>query len=64
MPCCVTAVCLCKIIKKSFLGESFVFCLVKLDPRLDSRWAKLVLDLSVIHVVTQGRENKTKIMKH
>ena len=45
-------------------GESFVFCLMKRDPRLDSRWAKLVLDLSVIHVVTQGRENKAKIMKH
>ena len=37
MPCCVTAVCLCKITKKSVLSESFVFCLTKLDPRLDSR---------------------------
>ena len=61
MPCCVTAVCLCKITVKSVLGESFVFCLAKLDCRRDSRWAKLVLDfISVIHVVTRGRENKAK----
>ena len=26
MPCCVTAVCLCKIIEKSVIGECFVFC--------------------------------------
>ena len=26
MPCCVRAIFLCKIIKKSVMGESFVFC--------------------------------------
>ena len=37
MPCCVTAVGLCKIIEKSVMGESFVFCPAKLDPRPDFR---------------------------
>ena len=36
MPCCVTAVGLCKIIGKSVMGESFVFCPVRLDLRLHS----------------------------
>ena len=36
LPCCVTTVGLCKIIEKSVMGESFVFCPVRLDPRLDS----------------------------
>ena len=43
MPRCVTAVCLCKIIKKSVMGESFVFCPARLDSRklfLDSRFAQ------------------------
>ena len=36
MPHCVTAVCLCKIIEKSVMDESFVFCPARLDSRLDS----------------------------
>ena len=28
----VTVVCLCKIIEKSVIGESFVFCPARLDP--------------------------------
>ena len=34
MPRCVTAV---RIIEKSVMGESFVLCPARLDPRLDSR---------------------------
>ena len=37
MPCCVTAVRLCKIIEKSVMGASFIFCPVRLGPHLDSR---------------------------
>ena len=37
MLCCVTAVGLCKIIEKSVVGASFVFCPERLGPRLDSR---------------------------
>ena len=37
MPCCVTAVGLCKIIEKSVVGAFFVFCPERLGPRLDSR---------------------------
>ena len=42
MPCCVTAVCLCKIIEKSVMGESFVFCPwdLILDLILDSWFAQ------------------------
>ena len=45
MPCCVTAVCLCKIIEKSVMGESFVFCPwdLILDLILDNLF--LILDL-------------------
>ena len=32
--------CLCKLIEKSIMGESFVFCPARLDPRLDSRFAQ------------------------
>ena len=32
MPCCVTAVGLCKIIKKSVVGTSFVFCPERIGP--------------------------------
>ena len=32
MPCCVTAVGLCKIINKSVMGASVVFCLERLGP--------------------------------
>ena len=37
MPCCVPAVGLCKIIEKSVVSASFVFCPERLGPRLDSR---------------------------
>ena len=40
MPCCVTAVRLCKIIEKSVVGASFVFCPEELGPRLDSPLAQ------------------------
>ena len=36
MPRCVTAV---RIIEKSVMGESFVLCPARLDPRLDSRFS-------------------------
>ena len=41
MLCCVTAVHvgLRKIIEKSMISESFVFCPVRLDPRIDARFA-------------------------
>ena len=32
MPCCFTAVGLCKIIEKSVMGASVVFCLERLRP--------------------------------
>ena len=31
---------LCKIIEKSVMGESFFFCLMRLDPRLDSQFTQ------------------------
>ena len=45
MPCCGTAVCLCKIMEESVMGKSFVFCPARLDSRqlvvdLDSRFAQ------------------------
>ena len=39
---CVTAICLWKIIEKSVMRESFVFCPARLDSRRNSRY--LVLD--------------------
>ena len=37
---CVVLQLLCKIIEKSVMGESFFFCLTRLDPRLGSRFTQ------------------------
>lgn len=40
MLCCVTAICLCKIIiKKSVMSESFVFCPARSETRSSTRFS-------------------------